>query len=77
MGTAFLSPIIKRSNINVEGVYRLPIGPGMTGGAPAGRAAFSGGGQASARVIETTAEYATIEMVCPCGTVSQIRCNYN
>jgi hypothetical protein len=77
MSTAFLSPIIKSSNINVEGVYQLPIGSGSVGGVPAGGATPSGGGQASARVIETTAEYATIEVVCPCGTVSQIRCNYN
>ena len=77
MSTVFLSPIIKSSNINVEGVYQLPIGLGAVGGAPAGGAMPSGGGQASARVIETTAEYATIEVVCPCGTVSQIRCNYN
>ena len=77
MSTAFLSPIIKSSNINVEGVYQLPIGSGAVGGVPAGGTMPSGDRQASARVIETTAEYATIEVVCPCGTVSQIRCNYN
>jgi hypothetical protein len=77
MSTAFLSPIIKSSNINVEGVYQLPIGSVAGVGVPSGDAMPSGDGQASARVIETTAEYATIEVVCPCGTVSQIRCNYN
>jgi len=77
MSTSFLSPIIKSSNINVEGVYQLPIRSGAVGGASAGGAMLFGGGQASARVIETSAEYATIEVVCPCGTVSQIRCNYN
>ena len=72
MSSSFLSPIIKSSNINIEGVFQLPIGQGTCGGVPADR-----NGQASARVIETTADYATIEVVCSCGTVSRIRCNYN
>jgi hypothetical protein len=78
MSTAFLSPIIKSSKVNVDGVFQLPIGAGAVGRAPAGGGnPPAGGGQASARVIETTAEYATIEVVCSCGTVSQVRCNYN
>ena len=70
MSTTFLSPIIKSSKVNVEGVFQLPIGQGAIGSVSAG------GAQASAKVIETTAEYATIEVVCPCGTVSQVRCSY-
>ena len=83
MGTAFLSPIIKSSKVNVDGVFQLPIGGEAAGSVPAGGSTAgggnpqAGGGQASARVIETTAEYATIEVVCPCGTVSQIKCNYS
>ncbi|MBW8014797.1 MAG: hypothetical protein FVQ82_01300 [Planctomycetes bacterium] len=78
MSTAFLSPIIKSSKVNVEGVFQLPIGSLAIGSVPADEGKPpSEDAQASARVIETTAEYATIEVVCPCGTVSQIKCNYN
>jgi hypothetical protein len=80
MSTAFLSPIIKSSKVNLDGIFQLPIGGGVGGGGASpsgGHSHPAGGGQASARVIETTAEYATIEVVCPCGTVSQVKCNYN
>ena len=80
MSTAFLSPIIKSSKVNNEGVFQIPIG-GPAGDMPAGGAGGQahpdGGVPASARVVETTAEYATIEVVCSCGTVSQVKCNYN
>jgi len=78
MSTVFLSPIIKSSKVNIEGVFQLPIGSDVSGGFPSGgNNPPAGGGQASARVINSTSEYATIEVVCPCGTVSQIRCNYS
>lgn len=78
MSTAFLSPIIKSSKVNLDGVFQLPIGAGAAAASQSGgHSQPASGGQASARVIETTAEYATIEVVCSCGTVSQVRCNYN
>ena len=78
MSTTFLSPIIKSSKVNIDGVFQLPITPPAPGSAAAGASnSPAGGGQASAKVIETTAEYATIEVVCSCGTVSQVRCNYS
>jgi len=78
MSSVFLSPIIKSSNVNLDGVFQLPIGGEVIGDNPSGgQKGPAGGVQASARVIETTAEYATIEVVCGCGTVSQIKCNYN
>lgn len=79
MNSSIISPVFKSSNVNIEGTFKLPIAPGADfGSSPGGGSNQSGGAsvQASARVIETTAEYATIEIVCSCGTVSQIRCNY-
>jgi hypothetical protein len=84
MSNSFLSPIIKNKEVNIDGIFKLPIGGGFAGSAPDGEHSgdgaggdAAGGGQASARVIETTASYATIEVVCPCGMVSKIKCNYN
>ncbi len=84
MNSSFLSPIIKSKEVNIDGTFKLPIGAGSAGlpadganlaGGPNRDAA--GGGQPSARVIETSDSYATIEVVCPCGTVSKIKCSYN
>lgn len=77
MSNTFLSPIIKSSNVDIGGVFQLPIGPAARSAPAGGGLNPQTGGQASARVIETTAEYATIEIVCPCGTVSKIRCSYS
>ena len=84
MSNSFLSPIIKNKEVNIDGIFKLPICESSadiaSGGAHSGDGAggdATGGGQASARVIETTDSYATIEVVCPCGMVSKIKCNYN
>ena len=79
MNKSFMSPIIKSNKIAIDGTFKLEIGSSAAVGSSSAGGANSaaGGGQASARVIETTAEYATIEVVCSCGTVSQIKCNYN
>jgi hypothetical protein len=78
MNSSFLSPIIKNKEVNIDGTFKLPIGGGAAGLSAGGaNSDGSGGGQSVARVIETTDSYATIEVVCPCGTVSKIKCNYN
>lgn len=76
MPTPTLSPIIKSSDVNISGTFQLQL----DGGACNSENAASPGSHskpASARIVETSDTFATIELVCSCGTVSQIKCNYN
>jgi len=76
MPAATLSPIIKSSDINISGTYQLALDGG---GCDSNHSVSPNPNSrpASARIVETSDTYAMIELVCSCGTVSQIKCNYN
>ncbi len=71
--------VIKNNGAAVGGSVR--IGPGM-GHAPVRTHASSrthtpaAGACQQARIIESNAEYAIIEITCACGQKSHIQCNY-
>jgi hypothetical protein len=71
--------VMKKNGVAVGGSVR--IGPGI-GRAPvrtntASRACPpTAGVPQQARIIESNAEYAIIEITCACGTKSHIQCNY-
>lgn len=65
--------IIKSSDVRVEGRFRLdgsqsgPCSTGTKGMVLAG---------AQARIVESQAEFAVIEVTCGCGARNYIRCEY-
>jgi len=71
--------VIKKNGAAVGGSVR--IGPGM-GRAPVRTNASlrphtpTAGAAQQARIIESNAEYAIIEITCACGHKSHIQCNY-
>jgi hypothetical protein len=70
--------IIKGSNVKLEGTFRLDTG--MPRSSAAKEPPVSSASQAAqgvqARIIESNPQYAIIEVVCTCGTRTQIRCEY-
>jgi hypothetical protein len=65
--------IIKGNNVKLEGTFRLDGGMSRPGAAQD----KSGSSAAvQARILETNPQYAVIEVVCTCGTKTQIRCEY-
>ena len=75
MSSNTLTPILKSSEVEISGKIVLEIdhaGSCASGTAAAVREM----GETIAKVIETTASYATIELTCGCGTKSYIQCNY-
>jgi hypothetical protein len=69
--------IIKGSNVKLEGTFRLDTGMSKS---PAAKESSAPGTQAApavqAKIIESNPQYAVIEVVCSCGTRTQIRCEY-
>jgi hypothetical protein len=71
--------VMKKNGVAVGGSVRIGPGKGL---APvrtnsASRACPPTAGAAQqARIIESNAEYAVIEITCACGTKSHIQCNY-
>jgi hypothetical protein len=65
--------ILKADEVAMEGPLQLSIAPGATlcGPQPAAPAAIP-----SVRVAQDHAEYAVIEVTCPCGRTTYIRCDY-
>ena len=70
--------VIKNDEVRVGGRVRLgaaashPVGP--HGALTAGNT--QPGGPASARIIKTAADHTVIEITCPCGTKTMLKCNY-
>ncbi|OHB61589.1 MAG: hypothetical protein A2Y12_11165 [Planctomycetes bacterium GWF2_42_9] len=67
--------IIKGSEVKLEGTYRLGgAQSAVQAAAVKDRAVPSAAVQA--RIIESQPQYAIIEVICSCGTKTQIRCEY-
>ncbi|AQT66937.1 hypothetical protein STSP2_00075 [Anaerohalosphaera lusitana] len=67
--------IIKKKNITIDGKISLDSAGNATA-AGTQQSAPKPGAKATAKIIETTQTYATIEVTCGCGTKSYIQCNY-
>jgi hypothetical protein len=70
--------VIKRDQIDLQGAVQLSSGTAagaidssMSSGAPA-----STGHKHEARIVESHPDYAILEVVCGCGSKSQIQCHY-
>jgi hypothetical protein len=67
------TPVIKNEAVQVAGKVRL--------GSATSHVTASGQGQhaaasATARVVRTAADHVVIEVACPCGAKTMLRCNY-
>jgi len=71
--------VMKHSGVKVGGSARIaPLtgaAPVRTKAAPRASSPTAGAPQ-EARIIESNADYAIIEITCACGTKSYIQCNY-
>ena len=63
-----ISKIIKKDKVKLNGSYSISLD---------GKPDQTKKQQASAKIVEATDTYATIELTCPCGKISRIRCNYS
>ncbi len=61
--------IIKGNNVKLEGTFSLDSGMSRPGTAVRSSAV-------QARILENNPQYAVIEVICSCGTKTQIRCEY-
>ena len=69
--------ILKASEVQFEAPVQLGLVPGATSApAPPQPAPAAGPMQARARIAETNAEYALIELTCACGQTTYLRCDY-
>ncbi|MCE5340918.1 MAG: hypothetical protein LLF92_07300 [Planctomycetaceae bacterium] len=65
--------IIKGNNVKLEGTFSLDSGMSRPGAAHGGTALPAA---VQARILENNPQYAVIEVICSCGTKTQIRCEY-
>jgi hypothetical protein len=73
------TPVIKNEAVQVGGKVRL--GSAMPHMAASSGAVASGQSQhaaapATARIVRTAADHVVIEVACPCGARTMLRCNY-
>ncbi len=62
--------ILKNHTVKMEGLFRLKAGqtPQSSG--------RKGTGAAQVRIVEKHPEFAVVEVTCPCGEKTDIRCEY-
>ena len=65
--------VLKADEVALEGPLRLGIGATT---APAGGAPRPASAAPTVRVTENHPDYAVIEVTCPCGRITQVRCEY-
>jgi len=70
-----MAVILKKDKVRIGGSVKI----GQENTCAAGQAATSeskGCGQAQAKIVETTDNYAVIEVICGCGSKSYIQCEF-
>ena len=68
-----LARILKADNVKLEGRFRLDTdraGPILSS------KKSTGSGTPQVRIVEKDIEFAVIEIICPCGTRTALRCEY-
>jgi len=68
------SRILKSSDVEVEGRFHLDLGAPVPSAQNSRNAAV---GAAKVRILENQNEYAVMEVTCPCGRKTIIRCDYS
>ena len=71
-----MATVLKKHQVELSGSVLLDIGSSATPAASPALAA-NHGAPASATIVETNETYATIELVCSCGTKTYLQCNYS
>jgi hypothetical protein len=70
--------VIKNDDVKVGGKLRL--GSAMTSAGPQSTTAMAQGHHsvsgASARLVRTAGDHAVVEVTCPCGAKTVLRCNF-
>ncbi len=70
--------VLKHQQIKTEGRYRLPIRiSGSSQGSSAIRSGAGPVGTPQVKLIENTADYAILEVICGCGQSLYIQCQYS
>jgi hypothetical protein len=67
--------VLKKHQIKEGGRLRLPVRSDGTAGGTGSRPVFMGGSP-QVKVVEATADYAILEVICGCGQTLYIQCNY-
>ena len=67
--------IIKKQDAIFDGSVAIPQNIAQAANAAAGQT--GGAGKISAKVIDKTADFLVIEVICPCGRKSFIKCQYS
>jgi len=65
--------VLKADEVALEGPHQLSIDPAATPGGTGTRVAA---GAPKAHIVENHADHAVIEVTCPCGRTTQVRCEY-
>jgi hypothetical protein len=65
--------VLKADEVALQGPLQLSIDPIVPGGCDRVPSASTG---PSVRLAQTHAEYAVIEVTCPCGRTTYVRCDY-
>jgi len=63
--------ILKSTDVNFEGQYRIDLAPT----APAGKHTHSA--PPKVRIVQNDPQFALLEITCPCGTKTNVKCQYN
>ena len=66
-----MAVILKKNDVKLSGAVKLgPSGAQKGHGHPAGNSA------ATAKIVETTDQYAVIEFTCSCGVKNYVKCDF-
>ncbi len=68
--------VLKKHQVKEGGRLRLPARSGGVAGGSGTHRPVSAGGIPQAKVVESTADYAILEVSCGCGQTLYIQCNY-
>ena len=66
--------VLKSSKVKLEGKFQLKIDADST---PAANSGGANNAILQANIVENTAEFAIIEVICSCGSKTRIKCQYN
>lgn len=66
--------ILKSGEVKLEGKFQLEIGTNIASSADTGSANTTA---LQANIVENTAEFVILEVICSCGSKTHIKCQYN
>jgi hypothetical protein len=66
--------VLKSDKVKLEGKFQLKIDADAS---PTANSGGANGAALQANIVENTAEYAIIEVICSCGSKTRVKCQYN